>query len=70
LSLPLDELPTRENVMVIGEELALALLESGKAKPEHYIHVVVHEGLTAATAHLKTDMQYRFRFVPVSYVAL
>ena len=56
--------------MVIGEELALALLESGKAKPEHYIHVVVHEGLTAATAHLKTDMQYRFRFVPVSYVAL
>ncbi len=63
LTLPLDEVPTSETACEIADELALALLESGKAKPAHLVRYVLHKGLCAATAHKQPDWQHCFRYV-------
>jgi hypothetical protein len=64
LTLPLDEEPTMVTARETAEVIALALLETGKAKPHRTVLFVCHEGLTAATAHKAPAWQHGFRFVP------
>jgi hypothetical protein len=64
LMLPLDEEPTMATARETAEEIAMALLEAGKAKPHHTVLFVFHDGLTAATAHKAPAWQHGFRYVP------